>query len=158
MGIRDEVREELGDDWIPSIYLDKVRTQRTRAYSLDVPEKENQAEILYTLLGIELKVGKRRFSCPDLATARYIRVFARVGCRSFAIPYDITCTSPLADELETAWQRMILLAKSGARASTSRSAARSRSVLISEIRNELRSIGPGELMPAFRQTTKQRNA
>ncbi|MEO7672752.1 MAG: hypothetical protein ABIU09_01575, partial [Pyrinomonadaceae bacterium] len=79
MEIGAQTHEALGDNWIPGIYRQKVRTQRTRSFTMDVPERENAAEILHTLLGIELKVGKRRFSCPDLATARYLRVFARIG-------------------------------------------------------------------------------
>jgi hypothetical protein len=27
---------------------------------------------------------------PDLATARYLAIFARVGCQAVAVPYDIT--------------------------------------------------------------------
>ena len=80
-------------------------SQRTRVIAArSARARENQAEIQYTLLGIELKVGKRRFACPDLATARYMRVFARIGCREFAVPYDITQISAAADELETSWQ------------------------------------------------------
>jgi len=103
------IRSGLGELWIPAIYEAKVRTQRTRAISMPIPGRENEAEILHTLLGIELKVGKRRIACPDLATARYLRVFARLGCGTVAIPYDITKVSPLADELEVAWQRLKLL-------------------------------------------------
>src|SRR5678815_3050191 len=92
-----------------AIYAEKIRTLRTRSYSLEIPERENDVGILHTLLGIELKVGRRRFASPDLATARYMRVFARLGCREFAVPYDITKISTLADELETSWQRGLLL-------------------------------------------------
>ena len=85
MDIAAEIRAQLADDWLPNIYKEKIRSQRTRSIVLDVHERENQAEIQYTLLGIELKVGKRRFACPDLATARYMRVFARFGCHEFAV-------------------------------------------------------------------------
>src|SRR5205823_4032621 len=97
------------DDWLPTLYMERVRSQRTRSVHLDISARENKAEILYTLLGIELKVGRRRFSCPDLATARYMRVFARIGCRDFAIPYDISQISGIADELDTSWQRSLVL-------------------------------------------------
>src|SRR6187401_2334068 len=108
MDIAAEIRVEMADEWIGTIYRDKIRVGKTRAIRLDLPERENTAEIQYTLLGIELKVGRRRFACPDLATARYMRIFARLGCREFAIPYDITQISPAADELETSWQRTLL--------------------------------------------------
>ncbi|MCV4714110.1 hypothetical protein OFC05_29015, partial [Escherichia coli] len=88
------------------------------------------------LLGIELKVGRRRFSCPDLATARYLRVFARIGCDDIAIPYDISRLSAIADDLETAWQKTNLLMNG-------LSAAQRRKI-INLIREEIREIGPGD--------------
>src|SRR5258708_7610905 len=156
MDIGSEIRINFGDDWIPKVYAEKMRTQRTRFFSLDITEKENRAEILYTLLGIELKIGNKRFACPDLATARYSQVFARIGCCEFAVPYDITRISTIADEMETAWQRLLLLIDSETKGSTVRSRARVRSGLLREIRNEIAKSGAGDIMPEFRQTTKQR--
>src|SRR5213083_2899359 len=109
MDVAAEIRAELGNDWLPTIYSAKVRSQRTRSYKLDIARRQNTPQIQYTLLGIELKVGRKRFACPDLATARYLRVFARLGCSEFAIPYDITRISGVADELETSWQRILLV-------------------------------------------------
>lgn len=149
--------ENLDDAWIPAIYREKIRSQRTRAYEMDVPEKENAAEILFTLLGIELKIGKKRFACPDLATARYLSVFARLGCRSVAIPYDITKISVLADELEVAWQKMMLVhAESSAKLSP-QARGRMRATLVRQIREQIAEIGAGEKMPVFKNSTKQRN-
>jgi hypothetical protein len=153
-----EIRENLGGEWIPQIYRDKVRTQRTRSYHINVPQQENQAEILHTLLGIELKVGKYRFSCPDLSTARYLQVFARIGCQDVAIPYDITKISTLADELEIAWHKTILLFEEKTRDKIASAQGRMRSHLIKEIRQEIEEIGAGALMPEFRQSTKQRES
>jgi hypothetical protein len=156
MDITAEIRAKLGGDWLPSIYELKVRTLRTRSLSIDVPTKENAAAINYTLLGIELQVGKRRFACPDLATARYMRVFARIGCPSFAAPYDITQISALADELETSWQRTLLLVDYSTRGKLPRSVSQTRSKVIRSIREEIEAIGPGEVMPAFDRETRQR--
>jgi hypothetical protein len=156
MSQTSQIREMLGAVWIPSIYAEKVRGQRTRSFALEITEKEHQAEILYTLLGIELKIGNKRIACPDLSTARYLRIFARVGCRSFAVPYDITMIAPVADEMETAWQRM-LLAISNQSGQLGRSIGRLRSSLIREIRNELAEIGAGPVMPAFKASTRQRS-
>lgn len=150
--------KSLKDDWIPRIYAEKIRPQRTRSFELDVPERENSAEILYTLLGIELKIGKRRFGCPDLATARYLRVFARIGCRNIAIPYDITRISVLADELEVAWHKLLLIHGEGAKQKSPQANGRARSALIRKIRTEIAEIGAGEVMPAFNQSTKQRSS
>ena len=147
----------LDREWIPTIYLEKIRSQRTRSYQLEIPERENTAEIQYTLLGIELKVGKRRISCPDLAMARYLRVFARFGCRSFAVPYDITKISAAADELETSWQKMILLADAAAEDSSVEARKRLRSALLRRLRTEVGDAGAGPLMPEFDRPTRQRS-
>ena len=130
------------DITIPAIYREKVRTQRTRSYEMDIPERENKPEILFTLLGIELKVGKLRLACPDLSTARYLLVFARLGCRSIAIPYDITRISVLADELEVAWQTLLLR--------NVQASGRARSAIIKRIRAEIAEVGAGEKMPEFK--------
>ena len=143
-------------DSVQTIYAKKVRPLRTRSCSLEVPQRENDAEILYTLLGIELKVGKRRFSCPDLASARYIRVFARLGCGEFAIPYDITKISTIADELETAWQRALLILEMESEGLSRERYRRRRTQLVKGIRSAISDAGPGEKMPEFNQSTKQR--
>jgi hypothetical protein len=149
---------ELGAENVSSVYVERVRPLRTRSYELDVPERENPVEVLHTLLGIELKVGRRRFSCPDLATARYLSVFARIGCREFAIPYDITKISTAADELETELQRAILMVETATEAMTEAQQRRRRGALLKAIRSRIIDIGPGEKMPEFKQSTKQRGA
>lgn len=151
-----EIREKLKEEWIPFIYREKVRTQRTRAYHLDIPKTEHRAEIQYTLLGIELKIGNKRFSCPDLSTARYLQVFARIGCSDVAIPYDITKISTLADELDISWHKTLLFLEELSKSKVASAQGRMRSALIKEIRREIEEIGAGSLMPEFRQTTKQR--
>ena len=156
MDIATDIREKLGAEWLPDIYRAKVRSQRTRAHQLELPQKENRALIQHTLLGVELKVGSRRFSCPDLSTARYLQVFARLGCQSVAVPYDITKISTLADELESAWQKILLLFEAAVPEKTASVTGRMRSGLIKEIRHEIEEIGAGSLMPEFKQSTKQR--
>ncbi len=156
MDIAAEIAADLADEWLPNIYRDKIRSQRTRSISIDVPARINIAEIQYTLLGIEVKVGNRRFACPDLATARYMRVFARIGSSAFAIPYDITKISATADELETSWQRSLLLLESATKGKPPKSLSMHRSKLVKAIRSEIDEIGPGEEMPAFNRETRQR--
>jgi hypothetical protein len=155
MDIAAEIRDLLDDDWIGSVYR-QIRSGRTRSVSIDVSEREVQAEIQYTLLGIELKVGKRRFAAPDLATARYMRVFARIGCRDFAVPYDITQISAAADQLETSWQRSLLLLDDKTKGRPSRGRTLIRSKFVKALRDELNEIGAGEAMPAFDRETRQR--
>jgi len=157
MDIAAEIKEKLKAEWLPEIYRSKVRTQRTRALRLEIAKRENRAIIQHTLLGVELKVGNQRFSCPDLSTARYLQIFARFGCQAVAVPYDITKISTLADELESAWQKILLLLDETAKDKTSPVRGRMRSSLIKEIRQEIEEIGAGSLMPEFKQSTKQRN-
>jgi hypothetical protein len=151
MDIVADICASMAEDWLPAIYEKKIRSQRTRSYRLNIPKKENRADIQYTLLGIELKVGRKRFACPDLTTARYLRVFARIGCNEFAVPYDITKISPAADEIETSWQRSLVLLEK-----LSSDDVAARSTLIKAIRNEINKIGPGDAMPLFDRDTKQR--
>jgi hypothetical protein len=156
MEVITEIKETLNAEWLPAIYREKVRTQRTRAFKLEIPLRENRAIVQHTLLGVELKVGSHRFSCPDLSTARYLQIFARVGCPEVAVPYDITKISTLADELESAWHKSLLLLDEAAKDKTPPVKGRMRSGLIKEMREEIGQIGAGSLMPEFKQSTKQR--
>lgn len=155
MEVRPETQEKLGEDWIPAIYAE-IRTRRTRAYRMEIPERENQAEILHTLLGIELKVGKLRLSCPDLSTARFLRVFARIGCRDIAIPYDITEIPLLADKLESAWHRTLLFFGEMTNEKSPQIRGKMRAAMIKGIREEIEEAGPGEMMPQFDRLSGQK--
>src|SRR5881392_4120870 len=106
--LASEIESAMGESWLARIYRERILKMRTRAYEFPALPKTAAPQIHHTLLGIELKVGKRRMLCPDLATARYLAVFARAGCSTVAIPYDITRISMLADELESSWHRMLL--------------------------------------------------
>ena len=156
MDVAVEIKKQLNAEWLPELYRAKVRSQRTRAHRLEIPEKENRALIQHTLLGVELKVGNQRFSCPDLSTARYLQVFARLGCQAVAVPYDITKISTLADELESSWQKILLFFEKSAEGKNASVKGRMRSGLIREMRREIDEIGAGTLMPEFKQSTKQR--
>lgn len=156
MDIASGIKEKLSGEWLPLIYQEKVRSQRTRAHRLEVPKRENRAAIQHTLLGIELKVGNKRFSCPDLSTARYLQVFARLGCQEVAVPYDITKISTLADELHSSWHKALLMLEETAKGKTPQVVGKLRAGLIKEIRDEIEEIGAGSLMPEFKQSTKQR--
>ena len=157
MDIVAEIRDKLQENWLPEIYRRQIRPLRTRAFRLDVEARENKTEIQHTLLGVELKVGNRRIACPDLSTARYLQVFASLGCSEVAVPYDITKISHLADELESSRQRILLLLIDSLEEKHTAAKGRLRSNLIREIRREVDEIGAGELMPQFKQSTKQRS-
>jgi hypothetical protein len=139
--IAQQIRQELGDKWLPHIYLRRVLRLRTRPYRFDSSKPGTRVAIQHTLLGIELKIGRQRLLCPDLATARYLSVFARSGCHDVAIPYDITKISHLADELESSWYLMLLLVEQLSHEQTDRFAARLRNLLFANIREEIGGAG-----------------
>ena len=156
MTIAEKIANDCGEAWIPEIYASKVRSQRTRSYSLDLPERLNRVDILHTLLGIEIKAANRRIASPDYSTARYIRTFARLGCREFAIPYDISRISTIADELEAAWHRTMLLINEHMKGKSVQAVGRARGAVIRAMRTEIYEAGAGPKMPKFDRPTKQR--
>jgi len=149
----------MGESWLPAIYRNRILELRTRSYVFPAPANQRSRqptpEIQHTLLGIELKVGQKRMLSPDLATARYLAVFARVGCEAIAIRYDITRISHLADELESSWHRMFLLADSLAGDRSEAFATRVRSLLIGKVRDAITGFGAGTRIPEFKQSTKR---
>lgn len=151
-----EIKRQLDHQAIDIIYRDKILAQRTRQYELRASAKNSRVEILHTLLGIELKIANRRLLCPDLATARYLSVFARVGCEVIAVPYDITQISRIADELESSWHRTMLLIEhfTVGRSSRLRSVVRRR--LLDDTRASITQLGAGTKIPEFNQQTRQR--
>ena len=144
--VTDEIETALGTDWIPSIYRQRVLTERTRSHALPVASSKLKARVSvqHTLLGIELKIGQRRVMCPDLATARYLSVFARAGCTNVVVPYNITKISRLADDLETSWERMMLLADEHADTAHRSQIARVKNALIAKILDEVTSASRGK--------------
>jgi hypothetical protein len=153
-----EIKEQLKDAWIGKIYVEQIRSLRTRSFHLGVSEKENSVEVMHTLLGVEIKTGRKRITCPDLATARYLAVFARIGCGDVAVPYEINRISLIADALESSWHRMILLTASVAADRAATFQSRVRKTLVDELRREIRQAGAGQSIPQFNQNTKQRRS
>lgn len=152
-----QIRETLGETWLPRFYRERILTLRTRALQLqDTPPRPEQVNVQHTLLGVELKIGQRRMSCPDLATARYLATFARAGCTQVAVPYDISRISQLADELESSWQRLLLLVEHLAAGRSKSYRTRLRNILIKDVRMDITKAGAGTLVPQFNQNTKQR--
>jgi hypothetical protein len=157
--IRDaaqKIQEQLGETWLPRIYRERILKLRTRSYHFENVNPSARVVIQHTLLGVELKVGRKRLLCPDLATARYLSVFARLGCKDVAVPYDITKISHLADELESSWYRMLLLVEQEARTESTRFRGRLRGLLLARVRAEIMDAGAGTPVPEFKQSTKQR--
>ena len=151
-----KIQEELGETWIPHIYESRILKLRTRPYHFENLKPLARVTIQHTLLGVELKVGRRRLLCPDLATARYLAVFAGTGCPDVAIPYDITRISVLADELESSWYRMLLLAEQEVGQQNLKQLTRLRGLLFAKIRSEIAAAGSGTAIPEFRDLRKRR--
>ena len=152
----ERIKETLGAEWLGRIYVERIMKMRTRSHHLQLGQRNARVEIQHTLLGIELKIGKQRMLCPDLATARYLAAFARVGCADVAVPYDISRISAIADELESAWHRMLLLADHMAAERSAAFRSRFRAQVIAAARQEITEAGAGTAIPQFVQNTKQR--
>jgi len=135
------IQAELGDHWLPQIYCERILKLRTRSYDFGRLNHRARVDIQHTLLGVELKVGRRRLLCPDLATARYLSVFARIGCKAVAVPYDITKISELADQLESSWYRMLLLVDYCAANESGRLRNRIRGLLIAQVLQQVSQAG-----------------
>jgi hypothetical protein len=153
-----EVLRMMGAGTVAELYRARVLAQRTRRFEIGAVKGAAGVEILHTLLGIELKIGRRRLLCPDLATARYLRVFARLGVAEVAVPYDITQVSRIADELESAWHRTLLLAEHAVSGRTDRVRALVRARLVGRARAEVEVLGAGAARPTFVQHTRQRRS
>lgn len=151
-----KISSELGDSWLPRVYVQRVLKLRTRAYEFPAMAKNATPQVQHTLLGIELKVGGHRMLCPDLATARYLSVFARIGCRAVAIPYDITKISMVADELDSSWHRMLLISDRLTADRNTAFRARIRRLIIGKVRDEIAIAGAGPPVPEFKPSTKQK--
>jgi hypothetical protein len=149
-----EIEERMSESWLPAIYSQRILELRTRSYDFPSLARNSVPEIQHTLLGIELKVGRKRMLCPDLATARYLAAFARAGCKAIAIPYDITKISHLADEIESSWHRMMLMADSLTTKRSVAFATRVRTMLVGKVREEIAAAGAGTRIPEFKQSTK----
>jgi len=151
-----QIRERLSETWLPQIYRERILKLRTRSYHFEIEGIPKRVLIQHTLLGVELKVGRKRLLCPDLATARYLSVFARLGAKDVAVPYDITKISQLADELESSWYRMLLLVDQETRAKSTSFKNRVRGSLVAGIRAEIAAAGAGTKIPEFKLTTRNR--
>ena len=151
-----QIETQLGQAWLPRIYRERILKMRTRSYQFPATARNASPVIQHTLLGIELKVGARRMLCPDLATARYLSVFARIGTPAVAIPYDITRISRIADQLESSWHRMTLIADELTRDRGQAFRTRVQRQLIGKVRAEIAAAGAGTRVPEFKLSTRQK--
>jgi len=86
------------------LYREKVLPLKTRTIVL--LGRKSQARIIHTLLGFEVLASYKRIQCPDMDTARYVKLFTDLGCHSIKLPYDPTATAVIVPEFEAAVERM----------------------------------------------------
>jgi hypothetical protein len=85
---------------LPDLYRDLINRVRVRAVHL--PGRISRPRVVSTLLGHELILGNWRKGCPDTSTARFLRVFAALGCRAAFVPYNPVDTAGILPQLEAA--------------------------------------------------------
>jgi hypothetical protein len=94
---------QSGGDLV-NAYRQKVRSQKTRMIRL--LGRKGSAKIIHTLLGYEVQSSYKRIHCPDLVTARYLKLFSEIGCHSIHLPYDPTVTAQLIPEFENSMENI----------------------------------------------------
>lgn len=152
----ENILSRMGAHSISALYRDQVRTVRTRSYHLQSPKSPASVEILETLLGIELKIGKRRLLCPDRATARFLAVFATLGVTDVAVPYDITQVARLAAVFETSLADLNRETETECASFSAALRGRVRNLLMARERADIIEAGAGPAIPEFVQNTRQR--
>ena len=96
---------------IEAIYRHRILGQRVRQVAL--LGRKCQPRMMYTFLGYELKLGRKRLTCPDVSTARYLMIFAEIGLERVQIPYDPSQTARLLPELESCFAEIKALLPQG---------------------------------------------
>jgi hypothetical protein len=99
--INSEIAGEI--ERIGQIYCEVLKRDNREVTLLG---RKCHPQILYTFLGYELKAGAKRLTCPDIATARYLKVFTEIGMAVVRVPYDPTRTAVLLAGLEPSLHRI----------------------------------------------------
>ena len=98
-------RSATGATSLVDVYRQRVLTQNTR--TLRLLGRKSSAKIIHTLLGYEVQALYKRIQCPDMVTARYLKLFSELGCHSIKLPYDPTLTAQLIPEFEDMVEAMV---------------------------------------------------
>ena len=86
------------------VYRSSVLPVKTRTIHLF--GRKSSPRIINTLLGYEVQAAYKRIHCPDMATARYLKLFTELGCHSIRLPYDPTVTSSILPAMEGSVERL----------------------------------------------------
>jgi hypothetical protein len=95
----------LGIANIEQVYRERVIPIKTR--SIHLLGRKMPAAIIETLLGYEVKASYKRIHCPDMVTARYLKLFTELGCRTIRLPYDPTVTANLIPQFEQSAAKIV---------------------------------------------------
>jgi hypothetical protein len=87
------------------VYRLQVLPIKTR--TIHLLGRKGPARIINTLLGFEVQASYKRIHCPDMVTARYLKLFTELGCHTIKLPYDPTVTARLIPEFEAAVERIV---------------------------------------------------
>ncbi len=96
--------QELQYTPLDMVYEHHVLPARTRRVTL--LGKVCRARVQKTLLGHEVKMSLLRKNCPDLVTARYLKIFASLGLSAVLIPYNPVETNRILPMLERSFNEI----------------------------------------------------
>lgn len=102
--LRASQADPVYEGGVVEIYSREVLPQKTRTVRL--LGTKCSADIIQTLLGYEVQAQRKRIQCPDLVTARYLKLFSEIGCHTIRLPYDPTITARIVPILESAYQNI----------------------------------------------------
>jgi|GEM_PF-6481871 len=103
-GYARRVLAELPGPDPADVYAARVLTLPRRR--VDLVGRITRARVQKALWGYEVRMGRRRKTCPDEVTARYLQIFALLGLDAVWIPYNPVETGRILPELEQAFGRV----------------------------------------------------
>jgi hypothetical protein len=102
---REILTNTIGYSAFVDLYQQRVLAKNTR--TLRLLGRKSPATIIHTLLGFEVQAAYKRIQCPDMVTARYLKLFSELGCHSIKLPYDPTLTAELIPIFESMVQSVV---------------------------------------------------
>jgi type I restriction enzyme M protein len=97
------VLDRIGEDNLVTFYQHRIAA--VPCYSLDLPKPEEPIEIENSLFGWRLQIGKKAIDCSSEAQARYLRVFAELGCDQTLVPKDDAYLSSIMNQWESLFEK-----------------------------------------------------
>jgi hypothetical protein len=93
----------IGEDNLAIFYKDRIAA--VPCYSFDLPKSEEPIKIENSLFGWRLKIGRKTIDCSSEAQARYLRVFAEMGCDQTLVPKDDAYLSSIVNQWESLFEK-----------------------------------------------------